>query len=218
MASGIMVIGRELGNQLAQCMVTKKVQVSRAKDVGKVRLYKRTRAVVLDASVMPFAPETFQSVREQAKVPLLAIVPTYEEARLALQFGCDEVLVRPFDLEQLKLRAHKMLGLVGNDRSLVGELLIDLPARQVRRGGEKLHLTKIEFDLLAYLARNTGRVVGYDELLDEVWRYHPDSGTQEQVRTAIWRLRKRIEDYPARPQYIVGVRGVGYRLEASDEG
>jgi DNA-binding response OmpR family regulator len=109
----ILVTGKELGDQLARCMTTEGVRVLGIEDVGEVRLYKRARAVVLNASVVPLAPETFQSLREQAKVPLLAVVPTCEEARLALQLGCDEVLVRPFDLEELKLRGHRVLGFAG---------------------------------------------------------------------------------------------------------
>ncbi len=114
----ILVIGKELGDQLAQCMATERVRVLGIEDVGKVGFYKGARAVVLDASMVPLDPKTFQGLREQAKVPLLAVVPTYEEARLALQLGCDEVLVRPFDHEELKLRAHKVMGRVGDD--LVG--------------------------------------------------------------------------------------------------
>ena len=208
----ISIQGKELGDQLARCMAAEKVSVLMAKDVGKVRFGGEMRAVVLDASVVPLNPATFQSLREQAKVPVLAVVPTHEEARLALQLGCNEVLVRPFDLQELKLRGHKLLRRVGNDRLLVSELLIDLRAREVRRGEEKLHLTKIEFNLLAYLARNTGRVVGYDELLEKVWGYEADDGSYGLVRMCVSRLRRKIGDAPGGPQHIVCVRGVGYRL------
>ena len=202
----ILVIGREMGNQLAQCMVTARVRVLEVEDVGKVRLYKRARALVLDGSMVPLEPETFQSVREQVKVPLLAIVSTHEEAWLALQLGCDEALVRPFDPEELKLRAHRMLRLVGNDRSLVGELLIDLRARQVRRGEEKLHLTPLEFDLLAHLARHPRRAVSYDELWRKVWGYDGllDKGV---IQRAMSRLREKLGG-----EWIVCVRRRGYRL------
>ena len=208
----ILVIGKELGDQLARCMATERVRVLGIEDVGKVGLYERAQAVVLDASVAPPDPETFQSLRKQAKIPLLAIVPTYEEARLALQLGCDEVLVRPFGLQELKLRAHKVLGRVEGDGLLVGELLIDLRARQVSRREEELHLTRLEFDLLAYLARNAGRVVGYDELLEKVWEYEADDGSYGLVRMCVSRLRRKIGDAPGGPQHMVCVRGVGYRL------
>jgi len=209
----ILVIGKELGDQLAQCMATERVRVLGIEDIGKVRLYKRAQAVILDASVVPLAPETFQNLREQVKVPLLAVVPAYEEARLALQLGCDEVLVRPFDLEELKLRAHKVLGLVENGCLVVGELLIDLRARQVRRGEEELHLSPLQYELLAYLARNLGKVVEYDELLDEVWRCEACEGSREMVKMAIRRLREKIEDDPGKPRYVVSVRGRGYMLK-----
>ena len=212
MASEILVIGKELGDQLASCMVIERVGVLGVEDVGKVRFDGEVRAMVL-ASAVPLDHETIQSLREQAKVPLLAIVPTHEEARLALQLGCDEVLVRPFDLEELKLRAHKMLELVGSDRLLVGELLIDLRARQVRRGEEKLHLSPLQYELLAYLARNLGKVVEYDELLDKVWRCEACEGSREMVKMAIRRLRGKIEDDPGKPRYVVSVRGRGYMLK-----
>jgi len=209
----ILVIGKELGDQLAQCMATERVGVLGIEDVGKVRLHKRARVVVLDASVVPLDPVTFQSLREQAKVPLLAVVPTCEEARLALQLGCDEVLVRPFDLEELKLRVHKLLGRVGDGRLLVGELLIDFRAREVWRQREKLHLSPLQYELLAYLTRNLGKVVEYDELLNEVWRCEVYEGSREMVKMAIRRLRGKIEDDPSMPRYVVSVRGKGYTLK-----
>ena len=120
--------------------------------------------------------------------------------------------MRPFDLEELKLRVHKVLGRVENGRLVVGELLIDLRARQVTRGEEKLHLTRLEFDLLAYLGKNAGRVVGYDELLERVWGYEADDGSYGLVRMCVSRLRRKIGDAPGGPQHIVCMRGVGYRL------
>jgi len=209
----ILVIGKGLGDQLARCMAAERVKALGIEDVGKVGRYKRARAVVFDASMLPLDHETFRTLREQAKVSLLAIVSTHEEARLALQLGCDEAVVRPFDLEELKLRGHKMLGLVEGDRLLVGQLLIDLRARRVWRRGEKLDLTRLEFDLLAYLARNAGRVVGYDELLEKVWGYGWDTGGYEAVRSCVKRLRRKIEDDPSQPRYFVTIRGVGYRWE-----
>jgi DNA-binding response OmpR family regulator len=148
----------------------------------------------------------------RSKLPLLAIVSTHEEAYLTLQLGCDEALVRPFFLKEVKGRDHKMLGLVESDRLLIGELLIDLRAREVYQQEEKLHLTRLEFDLLAYLAKNAGRVVRYDELLERVWGYEADEGSYGLVRMCISRLRRKIGDAPGGPQHIVCVRGVGYRL------
>ncbi len=115
---------------------------------------------------------------------------------------------RPFDPEKLKLQE---VGASGGDRLMVGELLIDFRSRRVWRG-EELHLTKLEFDLLAYLARNAERVVGCDELLEEVWGYEADERSYSLVRMCVSRLKRKIGDVPGGPQYIVCVRGVGYRL------
>ena len=94
----------------------------------------------------------------------------------------------------------------------LGDLLVDLRARRVMRGDEEVCLTRLEFDLLAYLVWNAGRAVGYDELLREVWGYADDVGSYELVRMAVSRPRDKIGENAAQPQYIECVRGVGYRL------
>ena len=104
------------------------------------------------------------------------------------------------------------LGLGEPETVQVGDLLLDLRTRRVMRGDEEVCLTRLEFDLLAYLVRNAGRVVGYDELLREVWGYADDAGSYELMRMAVSRLRDKIGENVARPRYIECVRGVGYRL------
>jgi len=94
----------------------------------------------------------------------------------------------------------------------VGDLLLDLQAGRVVRGDEEVCLTRLEFDLLAYLVRSAGQVVGYDELLREVWGYADDAGSYALVRMTMSRLRDKIGENVAQPQYIECVRGVGYRL------
>ncbi|MEO0248262.1 MAG: winged helix-turn-helix domain-containing protein [candidate division WOR-3 bacterium] len=94
----------------------------------------------------------------------------------------------------------------------VGDLRLDLQARRAMCGDEEGCLTRLEFDLLAYLVRNAGRVVEYDELLREVCGYADDTGSYELVRMAMSRLRSEIGENAVRPQYIECVRGVGYRL------
>jgi len=213
MVTKILVIGEELKDQLTQYMVVERVEVAKLESIGGVQFDKEVGVIILDASVVPLVSETFQRLREQVKVPLLAVVSTYEEAKLALELGCEEIVVKPFNLEELKLRVHKVLGLVGSVRLVVGDIVIDLYSRQVRMGGEEIHLTRLEFDLLVYLAKNAGRVVGYDELLEKVWGYNYDEGNYDLVKTCIKRLRKKIEDKTCKRRYIVAVRGVGYRIE-----
>lgn len=92
------------------------------------------------------------------------------------------------------------------------DLTLNLDARRAWLGDEEIPLTKLEFDLLAYLVRNSDRVVSYDELLTEVWGYSPDIGDPAQVRMAICRLRRKLKEKSCR-RLIVTVRGVGCQVD-----
>ena len=93
----------------------------------------------------------------------------------------------------------------------IGLLAVDLDARTVSRDGAMLDLTAREFDVLAYLAQNAGRVVTHRQMLTEVWGPQYDGETQY-LRVFVNRLRRKIEDDPAHPRMIVTEPGVGYRL------
>ncbi|MCR4405766.1 MAG: winged helix-turn-helix domain-containing protein [Anaerolineae bacterium] len=90
----------------------------------------------------------------------------------------------------------------------MGDLLLNLQARRVMCGNEEVRLTRLGFDLLAYLVWNAGRVVGYDELLREVWGYDYTEGSQVAIKSCLKRLRRKIEPNPAQPRYLVTVRYV----------
>jgi two-component system KDP operon response regulator KdpE len=84
----------------------------------------------------------------------------------------------------------------------------------VLKGGAEIKLTKIEFDLLATLARNAGKVVTYRQLLKQVWGPHAVH-EPHYVRVFMASLRKKLEDNPSRPAFLITEQGVGYRLRAS---
>lgn len=96
----------------------------------------------------------------------------------------------------------------------VGPLVINIASRQVTLFEQPLFLTSREFALLACLARNVGRVVTFEQLLNEAWGYDAESGTPAQVRLYITRLRRKLGDDPDSPGYIITERGVGYRLRS----
>ncbi|MEW6567986.1 MAG: winged helix-turn-helix domain-containing protein [Chloroflexota bacterium] len=92
-------------------------------------------------------------------------------------------------------------------------LWIDLDRGRVSRRGQRVALSPLEFRVLAYLARNRGRVVSTAELLESVWQTSlAAGGTADQVKSCIWRLRRTIEPDPSRPRYLRSVRGEGYSL------
>jgi DNA-binding response OmpR family regulator len=100
---------------------------------------------------------------------------------------------------------------------VVGHLSLDLQARSAGLRGQPIQLTQLEYDLLACLARNAGRVVSRTEILREVWGC-PTGGTPAQIKNCMWRLRQKIEPDPKRPRYLVTVYGHGYLMPSRVEG
>ncbi len=92
-----------------------------------------------------------------------------------------------------------------------GSLVIHYEQRKVTLAGHPVPLTAGEYDLLCILSENVGRVVHYDLLIRQMWS-GPDSGDPDRIRTFIKQLRRKLGDEPARPTYILNVRGVGYRM------
>lgn len=136
----------------------------------------------------------------------------------ALDLGADDYVSKPFDSEEVLARIRTALRhrlSRETDMPLVrhGEVEIDLVARMVRKGGEEVHLTPKEYDFLAELARNAGRVVTHAQLLKAVWGPGHDSDV-EYLRVAARGIRRKLEDDPARPALLRNEPGVGYRLLA----
>jgi two-component system KDP operon response regulator KdpE len=163
--------------------------------------------------------EVTRSLREWSEMPILVLSAVGEEDQKvrALEAGADDYITKPFGSRELVARLQAALRRGGradkDPRIVAGELEIDLAARAVRRSGEDIHLTPIEFDLLRVLARNRGRLMTHRALLAEVWgpEYVDDVQT---LRTHIARLRGKVEPEGQSPRFIVTDPGVGYRFSA----
>ncbi len=137
----------------------------------------------------------------------------------ALDTGADDYLVKPFSAGELLARVRAQLRrgaftVTPVPTVTVGDLEIDFAHRRVRRSGEEIELTRIEFDILAYLAQNPDCVVTSKMILQQVWG--PEYGDDTQtLRVHISHLRKKIEPHPSVPRYILTEPGVGFRLAAS---
>jgi two-component system KDP operon response regulator KdpE len=154
-------------------------------------------------------------------MPVLVLSAVGEEDQKvrALEAGADDYITKPFGTRELIARLQAALRRTSpaeEEPSIVVEgLEIDLAARVVRRDGEPVHLTPIEFDLLRTLVRNRGRLMTHRALLGEVWgpQYVEDV---QPLRTHIARLRAKIEPEGSRgrvgPHYIVTDPGIGYRF------
>ena len=132
----------------------------------------------------------------------------------ALDRGADDYLTKPFSTGELMARIRVALRKAGagpTDVLVVGPIRIDRPRHEVTVDGKLVHLTPIEFELLAQLARNPGRVLTHRNLLLAVWG--PDALEQSHyLRVHVAALRRKIEPDPARPRWLVTEAGVGYRL------
>ena len=150
---------------------------------------------------------------------MLSVISGDADKVAALDTGADDYLVKPFSTTELLARIRALLRrsaarITPPPVIQAGELEIDMAKRIVRRSGEEIDLTRMEFDILAYLAQNADCVVTSKMILEKVWgpEYAEDAQT---LRVHISRLRKKIEPQPSSPRYILTETGVGFRFATS---
>jgi two-component system, OmpR family, response regulator len=150
---------------------------------------------------------------------VLSALGTVDDRVAGLRAGADDYLIKPFSFAELLARVEALLrredrptGAVPATRLVVGDLEIDLLARTVTRQGRAIAIGAREFNLLEYLARNAGQVVTRTMMIEKIWNYHFDPGSNV-VDVHIGRLRRKLEDGFATP-ILHTVRGAGYRLSA----
>jgi two-component system phosphate regulon response regulator PhoB len=194
---------------------------SEAQDVARARrvvVKNRPDIVILDLSLPDGDGLDFlRELRNSDDLPVLVLSGRDgEQDRIAgLDLGADDYLTKPFSAKELASRVRSVLrrahSTPGGSRLSFGNVVIDVEARDARRGGQPLHLTTKEFDLLVFLARHPRTVFSRTELLNEVWTGPGDRG-EATVTEHVRRLRLKIEIDPAEPRHLAAVRGVGYRL------
>jgi two-component system OmpR family response regulator len=148
---------------------------------------------------------------------VLSALGTVDDRIDGLNAGADDYLVKPFSFAELTARIDAIFRRVGRNgaegqptRLAVGDLEIDLLARSVTRQGKTIALGAREFNLLEYLARHAGQVVTRTMMLEKIWNYHFDPGSNV-VDVHIGRLRRKLEEGFSAP-ILHTVRGAGYRL------
>jgi two-component system, OmpR family, KDP operon response regulator KdpE len=178
----------------------------------------RPDVVVLDLGLPDLdGAELLKMIRAVSPVPVIVATARDDEAEIVrlLDRGADDYLIKPFSADQLDARIRAVLRRASAapepDAITVGELSIDRATREATLAGQPLGLTRLEFDLLWYLARRQGIVVSKRDLVGEVWR-QPYGGADRTVDVHLSWLRRKLGETAAEPRYLHTVRGVGVKL------
>ncbi len=164
--------------------------------------------------------EVCKLIRAESMVPIIMLSAKGDthDVVLGLEAGADDYMVKPFrHASELVARIRTRLRRTNADVSgllTIGDLSIDVTAHEIIRGGKKIALTRLEFDLLVALAKEPGRVFSRDALLSEVWGYRHSTDTRL-VNVHVQRLRSKVEHDPEHPAIVMTVRGVGYKAGVS---
>ena len=167
--------------------------------------------------------EVCARLREWTQCPIiiLSVRDGERDKVAALDQGADDYLTKPFSIEELLARVRVALRhstrTQGTQNKVVkaGPISIDLAWHIVKRGEDEIKLTGTEHKLLSYLAANRGRVLTHQSILTHVWG-PADADHTEYLRVYMRQLRKKLEDDPERPQYILTEPGIGYRFLADE--
>ena len=165
--------------------------------------------------------EVLRALRAWTQAPVVILSARSQERQKAeaLDAGADDYLTKPFGVVELTARlrvAVRHLRRQVPELIVAGELRVELEARRVTLRGEEVHLTPLEFKLLAALARRNGKVATHQQLLTEVWGSN-QTDQKQYLHLFMGQLRHKIEADPKRPRYFRTESGVGYRLDTDQE-
>ncbi|RNE56793.1 MtrAB system response regulator MtrA [Cryobacterium tepidiphilum] len=160
--------------------------------------------------------EVCRQIRAESGTPIIMLTAKSDTTDVVkgLESGADDYVVKPFNPKELVARIRTRLrpaAAASAAESLrIGDLVVDPVGHEVKRGGQAINLTPLEFDLLLALASKPQQVFTREMLLEQVWGYHYKADTRL-VNVHVQRLRAKVEDDPDNPRIVTTVRGVGYR-------
>ena len=171
--------------------------------------------------------EIISKTREWSSLPIIVISARTQEKEkiMALDAGADDYITKPFGTGELLARIRTAIrhnNRIVNDTVKSNrpyhakDLTIDFEKRLVILNGEEIHLTRVEYKIVSLLAKNSGKVLTYDSLIEQVWGPYADDNNRI-LRVNMANIRRKLEANPGEPQYIFTELGVGYRM-VEDEG
>ena len=204
-------------------------EAENARDGLRLLLQESPAAVLLDLGLPDReGRELITELRGWSRVPIIVLSARDQEREkvAALDAGADDYLSKPFHVGELLARLRAILrrsdgiGSGGESHAqasyAAGHFRVDLAARRVFKDDQEIRLTKIEYDLLAVMVKNAGKVLTHQFLLKTIWGPLNVEETHN-LRVFVATLRKKIEENPSRPKLIVTEQGVGYRFADPDE-
>lgn len=163
--------------------------------------------------------------KEGMRQPILMLTAMDEplDKVLGLELGADDYVVKPYNLRELIARIRALLRraygelaeVSQGEKIIFDDIEVDLEQLRVSRGGRPVYLTPTEFRMLRYLASHPDRPISREALIDAVWGYEGDIGSDRTVDVHIRHLRQKLEIDPAKPRWLVTVRGVGYKFQTN---
>ena len=155
--------------------------------------------------------------RAGVRAPIILLTARSQEAEkvLGLELGADDYVTKPYSPRELRARIKAALRRGASELPMLyrfGDVEVDFTRHEVRRGGQVLETTPLEFKLLATFVKRRGRVLTRRQLIDDAWgqgKYITDRVVDNQVTN----LRQKIEPEPREPRYVVSIRGTGYRFD-----
>ena len=184
----------------------------------------RPDLVILDLGLADIPGKSVcREIRKWSDVPIIVLSARHADTEKVelLDAGADDYITKPFSTSELKARVRAQLRRArktppgpGDAPMEVDGVTIDLAKPSLSRGGDMVHLTRIEWDLLRTLLRHAGRTLTHKQIFDAVWGSSSYGDAQQYLRVHIRSLRRKIESDPVRPKLIVTEPGVGYRFES----
>lgn len=157
-------------------------------------------------------------IKKNTNIPVIILSAKKEDEDkiIGLELGAEDYITKPFNHKELVLRIKNIIKQhqYPNDKKAInlGKIKIDPASREVFIDNNKIELTPLEFNLLYYIAKNANKVLTWESIFSEIWGFKDWEGSKEVVKINIYRLRRKIEKDPSNPEYLITIRGIGYKL------